>query len=42
MQFLNDIVLQNTELFKKVQEDLLLEGLPLAPIEAKNGLGVKA
>jgi hypothetical protein len=30
------------DLFKKVQEDLILEGIPLAPIEAKNGLGVKA
>jgi hypothetical protein len=37
-----DARIEAVDLFKKVQEDLLLEGLPLAPIEAKNGLGVKA
>jgi flagellar motor protein MotB len=28
------------DLFKKVQEDLILEGIPLAPIESKNGVKV--
>jgi hypothetical protein len=28
------------DLFKKVQEDLILEGIPLAPIEVKNGVKV--
>jgi hypothetical protein len=30
--------MQSTELFIKVQEDLKIQGVPLAPIELKNGV----
>jgi hypothetical protein len=37
----HDARMQSTELFIKVQEDLKIQGVPLAPIEVKNGNGVK-
>jgi hypothetical protein len=37
----HDARMQSTELFLKVQEDLKIQGIPLAPVELKNG-GVKA
>jgi flagellar motor protein MotB len=36
-----DARMQSTELFIKVQQDLQIQGIPLAPVELKNG-GVKA
>ena len=35
-----DARMQAVDLFKKVQEDLILEGIALAPIEPKNGVKV--
>jgi hypothetical protein len=36
-----DARMQSTELFLKVQEDLRIQGVPLAPIEPKNGVKVQ-
>jgi hypothetical protein len=36
-----DARMQSTELFLKVQEDLRIQGVPLAPVEPKSN-GVKA
>jgi len=38
---LHDTRMQSTELFIKVQQDLQIQGIPLAPVELKNGV-VKA
>jgi hypothetical protein len=37
-----DARMQSTELFINVQQDLQIQGISLAPIEVKNGNGVKA
>jgi hypothetical protein len=34
----HDARMQSTELFIKIQEDLKIQGVPLAPIELKNGV----
>jgi hypothetical protein len=33
-----DARMQSTDLFIKVQEDLRIQGIPLAPVEPKNGV----
>jgi hypothetical protein len=33
-----DVRMQSTELFIKVQQDLQIQGIPLAPVELKNGV----
>jgi hypothetical protein len=33
----HDARMQSTELFLKVQQDLQIQGIPLAPVELKNG-----
>jgi hypothetical protein len=33
-----DARMESTELFLKVQEDMKIHGLPIAPIEPKNGV----
>jgi hypothetical protein len=33
-----DARMQSTELFIKVQQDLQIQGIPLAPVELKNGV----
>jgi hypothetical protein len=37
-----DVRYEAVDLFIKVQQDLQIQGIPLAPIEVKNGNGVKA